>query len=157
MRASRSAMFSSSRRERVTSAPVAYSQSSGLLFAMQRPQAGLLPSHLCRARQWKVGGRRRANCAYRLQFSAWQTGCAPIEGSTRGCSGHVSCVCMSWCACVVYTPCLDEAVLYRSIERLACLRSLIISWQRPPGWKAGWMPGCVGLKRVLTRVWSKSV
>ena len=38
-------MFSSSRRDRVTSAPVAYSQSSGRLLAMHRPQAGLLPSH----------------------------------------------------------------------------------------------------------------
>ena len=48
-------MFSSRRRDLVTSAPVAYSQSSGRLLAMHRPHAGLLPSHLCRARQWKVG------------------------------------------------------------------------------------------------------
>ncbi len=38
-------MFSSRRRDLVTSAPVAYSQSSGLLFATQRLHAGLFPSH----------------------------------------------------------------------------------------------------------------
>ena len=81
-------MFSSSKRDRVTSAPVAYSQSSGLWLAMHRPQAGLLPSHFC-----KYSSRRGASDTtmggFYIPLSACGTG-GMMHCLQEACDGVIS-------------------------------------------------------------------
>ena len=122
IRASKSAIFSSRRRERVTSAPVAYSQSSGRLFARQRLHVGLPPSHFYRQGSL-VRSNTRMNCVSRVdfrdtdsfQFPAGKTSGPSVERTAAGAGGgrHV----MnrgSVCRCVGLTENEAAALIYDS-------------------------------------------